>query len=248
FADTLTARELLNRGIQRAREQAGQPEVRAQMLDAIGQIHMQLGEYTAARSLFEEALATRRTVLGQDHADIGTSLANIGAARRHLGDYAGAIRFLDHALAIRRRTLGDGHPATLESVYWNAHTLHEHGDADAAWGLFDEWIAAVSARPIEITAERATQYINLGQLLLYRGDRATAARPVSQALEIPREAFGERRAALARALSVLAAAYASARRYEDAERAERQAVAMMRALHPDGHPDLANAIRGLAVA
>src|SRR5690606_14164903 len=29
---------------------------------------------------------------------------------------------------------------------------------------------------------------------------------------------------------------------------ERQAVAMMRALHPDGHPDLANAIRGLAVA
>lgn len=248
FADTLTARELLNRGIQRAREQAGQPEVRAQMLDAIGQIHMQLGEYAAARALFEEALATRRTVLGQDHADIATSLANIGAARRRLGDYAGAIRFHRQALEARRRTLGDGHPATLESVYWLAHTLHEYGDTDAAWVLFDEWIAAVSGQPIEITAERATQYINLGQLLLYRGDHGTAERFMSQALDIRRELFGERHADVARALSVLASAYSAARRYEDAERTQRQAVAMLRALHPEGHPDLADGIRGLAVA
>ena len=66
FGDTLTARALLDRGLARAAELTGQPEVRAQMLDVVGQIHTQLGDYEKARRVFEDALAIRQRVLGSD--------------------------------------------------------------------------------------------------------------------------------------------------------------------------------------
>lgn len=248
FADTLTARDLLNRGTARARELTGQPEVQAQMLDAVGRIHMQLGEFDAARAVFAEALSTRRDVLQEDHIDVATSLANIAAATRRLGDYAAAIRLQGQAIAIRRGVLGDRHPVTLETIYWQAHGLHESGATDAAWPFFDEWISGVSGQPIEVTPDRATQFLNLGQLLLYRGDHDGAERLMRQAIDIRRDIFGERHASVANALSVLAGAHFTAGRLDDAERIEREALAMLRLLYPDGHPDLADAIRGLGVA
>jgi tetratricopeptide (TPR) repeat protein len=247
FADTLTARELLNRGVARAREMAGQPEVRAQMLDAVAQIHMQLGEFESARAVFEEALESRREVLPDEHADIATSLANVAAATQRLGDHQTALPLQYQALTIRRRVLGDRHPMTLEAIYWYAYQLHESGESAAAWPYFDEWIAAVSVQPIEITPNRATQYINLGQLLVYRGDPGTGEHLLREAVDIRREILGERHADVAKALSALAGAFMASGRLEDAERTEREAVAMLRSLYPDGHPDLAGAIRGLAV-
>jgi len=59
-ADTVIAPELLQRGIARARELSGQPALEAQMLDVIGRIYAERGEYPQARSLLEDALAIDR--------------------------------------------------------------------------------------------------------------------------------------------------------------------------------------------
>ncbi|HEX6308283.1 MAG TPA: serine/threonine-protein kinase [Longimicrobiales bacterium] len=248
FADSLTARALLDRGIARAREQVGQPEVRAQMLDAVGRVHMQLGQYEPARAVFEEALAARREVLAEDHVDIATSLANVADAMSRLGDSEGAVRLREQALAIRRSSLGKLHPATLESIYWQAHDMHAAGGAAAAEPYFDEWIAAVSAQPPAMTEERATQYFNLAALLQYgRGDRESAERLMRMGLAIRREIFGDGHVSVARAQSDLSALHLDAGRLEEAEQAAREAVGILRPLYPDGHPALADAIRSLAI-
>jgi eukaryotic-like serine/threonine-protein kinase len=248
FADTLTARRLLGRGLAQARELQGRPEVRAQMLDAVGQLHMQLGEYDRARAVFDEALALRRMVLRDGHVDIGASLANVAAAAHRTGDYESALRLRREALVIRRRELGSTHSATLETLYWHAHALHESGAPEEATPFFDEWIRAVSAAPPEVTPSRATQYLNLGQMLVYRGEHARAERFLTQALQMRRILYGDRHAGVARATSTLAAMHLAAGRLDLAERLERESVTIMRALHPDGHPDLASALRNHAVA
>jgi eukaryotic-like serine/threonine-protein kinase len=248
FADTLLARDLLRRGVARAREETGQPEVRAQMLDAVGHIHVQLGEYRQARAVFEEALAARREVLRDDHADVATSFDNIAAAAQRTGDTETARQLWTRALAVRRATLGTRHRATLETQYSLANALHAAGYTDVSEPLFDEWIVAVAAQSPEVTEYRAVQFVLLAQLLSYRGEHEDALRFLTEAVEIRRQVNGERHVSVARALSVLAGAYLAAGRLDDAERAERQSVSLMRDLYPDGHPDLADAIRGLAVS
>jgi hypothetical protein len=62
--------------------------------------------------LEEQALATYRRVLGEDHPDTLSSMNNLAETRRDLGDLNGARELHEHALATRRRLLGDDHPDT----------------------------------------------------------------------------------------------------------------------------------------
>ena len=65
-----------------------------------------MGDYAAARSYYEQALAIKREVLGEKHADTANSLDNLGVATSEMGDYAAARRYHEQALAIRREVLG----------------------------------------------------------------------------------------------------------------------------------------------
>src|SRR5262249_57346261 len=49
LGDTVQARALLNRGLARAHELSGQPALQAQMLDVVGRLDAQLGEFDHAR-------------------------------------------------------------------------------------------------------------------------------------------------------------------------------------------------------
>jgi tetratricopeptide (TPR) repeat protein len=70
------------------------------------------GDYKAARSLFERALAIHEQVLGPRHPLTATSLNNLAGLLRTQGDYAAARPLLEHALAIREQALGPQHPST----------------------------------------------------------------------------------------------------------------------------------------
>ncbi|HEX5054699.1 MAG TPA: serine/threonine-protein kinase [Planctomycetota bacterium] len=65
--NTVTARTILDRGLQRLRsELADEPEVRAELLDTLGQVYVSLGLIEPARELVAESLQLREQVLHQD--------------------------------------------------------------------------------------------------------------------------------------------------------------------------------------
>ena len=72
-----TVRELIERGERHADRLADQPLVQARMLDVIGRVYHRLGDYERALVLLRQALAIRRGRLGEEHADVATSLAII---------------------------------------------------------------------------------------------------------------------------------------------------------------------------
>src|SRR5215831_15187420 len=72
LGDTVKARALLERGITRARELSGQPGLQAQMLDVVGRLETELGQFHRARPVLEEALAIRRRIDGDIHPDVAT--------------------------------------------------------------------------------------------------------------------------------------------------------------------------------
>lgn len=75
-----------------------------------------LGNLQDARELYEQALAARRRVLGDDHPKTLLSMHNLAETLKELGDLEGAHVLHDQALASRQRVLGDEHPDTRTSM------------------------------------------------------------------------------------------------------------------------------------
>jgi Tetratricopeptide repeat len=74
------------------------------------------GQHRQAVTLFEQALAGRRWVLGDEHPDSLGTMNGLGWSRRHLGDLPGARDLLKQTLDACQRVLGPDHPDTLAST------------------------------------------------------------------------------------------------------------------------------------
>ena len=245
IVDTVTAREMLARGVARARELSGQPAVEAQMLDVIGRIHAERGEYAQARTLLEEGLAIRRKVLGDNHLDVATSLINIAQVGDLTEQRAEAVTLFRRALAIRRRLLGNDDPSTTDALYELAQASHTAGDFETARPLFDEWVAAVSRQPPQVSAARASQFAFLASMRQFGGRLDEAERLARSALSINRSLYGERHHRVGSDLSMLGSILTDAGKYAEADSVLQKAVVSLRASYPDGHVELADALRNL---
>lgn len=105
--ETVTARELLDRGAERVRGQlADQPAVQGNLLRTIGKAYSELGLYERAQGLYESDLAVRRGLHGEGHPEVAESLNLLAEMANRRGDSARAEALALQALAIRERTLG----------------------------------------------------------------------------------------------------------------------------------------------
>ena len=75
--ETVTALEILEKGAERFAELEDQPQVQARLMDSIGRSYQGLGLYEEAARQLEEALETRRRVLGDDHLETAETLDNL---------------------------------------------------------------------------------------------------------------------------------------------------------------------------
>merc|ERR1719353_2616089 len=66
------------------------------------------GDYGGARRYYEESLAMKREVYGADaaHANIASTLSNLGLVCHAEGDYGGARRYHEESLAMEREVYG----------------------------------------------------------------------------------------------------------------------------------------------
>src|SRR5690606_30405401 len=101
----VTARELLERGAARLGEQgelAAHPEVRAELLHVLGQIHINLGWRAEARGMLEQALALRRQHLAPHAPALAASLTELANLHVYDGRPEAARPLYDEALAALR--------------------------------------------------------------------------------------------------------------------------------------------------
>ena len=99
--DRITARQLLDQGTRRLRtELAAEPDVQADLLEAVARIDKSLGLLEPAATLAEESLALRRGRLPGNDPAVGSSLATLGAVRFGQGRMDEAERQLAKGLSI----------------------------------------------------------------------------------------------------------------------------------------------------
>jgi serine/threonine-protein kinase len=243
LTDTVTARELLSRGLLQARELTAQPELQAQMLDVIGRLHMQLNDHVQARPLLEEALQIRRGLYGELHPDVLTSMANVATVAERAQDTERAIPLRRAVLAERRRLSGADDPKSMDALHALASTLHGAGDPAEAEPLFDEWLMRLTSHPREVAAWHADQLSAAASLSMYRGapDRAEAMH--REALRMRRALFGDQHHLVVASLVDLSALLGQTQRLEEAEPLQREAIDILRVTYPQDHSQLANALK-----
>lgn len=136
--ETVTAREILDRGTERVEvEFEDQPLIRAQLMATFGNIYTSLGLYGKAQSLLEQSLATRQQFLEQ-HPDVATGFSDLGNLFEKEGEYEKALSLYRQARDLRQELLGAEHPKTLESVSSVAWNLMRIGKYKQSKTMYEE--------------------------------------------------------------------------------------------------------------
>lgn len=243
----VTARQLLDRGTERIRDElADQPEIRARMLDVIGQAYFWLGLYDQAESLLRGALELRRVVLGQEHPLYAESLEQLSWLLRMQGRFDEAESLARDALDVRRRIHGGAHPAVVASLNGLSYVLRGRGDFDEAGMLLHEALD-IGRRVFDGPDQELAHALNgLGAVLHGQGEHDAALPYMREALAMYRQLHGDVHPDVNLALYNIGNALRHLGEPEAAEPYFRNAIDLSRQLWGDEHPLLAVDMMGLA--
>jgi serine/threonine-protein kinase len=249
LGQTITARDLLERGTSRADRLGDRPEVQARLLDAMAHAYLGLGDYARADSLAERALAANRELHGERHADVAASLATLGHVRRGQGREAEAAALFREAFALRRALHGERHDLTTGTMLELAATIQLSGNYDEAEALALQAQAARIARhgnEHESVAE-ATEALAL--VLWSSGrDLPRAEQLFREALALRERLWGDGDPRLEVVLTPLSAFLPSVRKAPEAETLARRALEIRRRVYGDEHPMVAHPLNNVARA
>lgn len=130
--DTLTARELLNRGLQKV-NRLESPVVKSEMLTILGQSYTGLGDYQTASELFKKALnLSEQSESGNFGIAYATAAYNMGTMLMLRQDFEESVPYLKKAYAIQSRELGPSDRRTIRSLARLGISLRNTGKLDSA--------------------------------------------------------------------------------------------------------------------
>ena len=234
-----TASQLLERGARRLADAwPDDHAARADLQDAIAGILIDRGDYDTAARMLREALdrddtaaatdlrlALARAEMRRGRLAVADSLLDTLARSGRSLAPAERSRFLESAAAVRYR---QGAFAQAESLMLRVMqiTRDEHGEGSAAY---------------------ASDLNNLGTYLAAQARYDEAESTYTQAASLFEGLDPTPLTELALVRHNLGDLYQSMQRGGEAIEAFREAVALRRRLHPDGHDRLADSLRGLAI-
>ena len=246
--ETITARDLLERGAARIEEElAEQPAVQAEMLEVLGRVHRNLGAHEDAEPLARRALDVRRTLYGPEHPEVIESIMTLAEVRRTQGDYDEADSLWREALTISRKALGDEHLLTAASLHGlgvlrGTYKEEQKGEAEA---YLREALAIRRKVLGENHRDVTSTLIRLASLLRQQRKFDEAEPLLREALTIRRAQYGDEHIYTANSLAMLLTVKDDV---DEAEPLYREALAIYRKqLDPD-HPSIATILFNLGRA
>jgi len=247
--DTLTAFELVAQGVARIEEElAGQPEVQADVLSAIGRVYQNLGDYERAEGLAAGALDVRRETLGPTHPDLAESLNDLGVLNHHRGQFDTAAARYREALNLRRQALAAPHEAIAATLNNLGAVYHHQGQLDSAEVYYRDALAMRRRLADADSADLSVNIANLAMVRKYKGDYETAEALLHEALAIQRSVQGDDHPSVATTLNNLGTTLFRQRKNEAAGSVLEEALSIRRAVLGPEHPLTAQSLNNFAAA
>jgi serine/threonine-protein kinase len=181
------------------------------------------GRLDEAEKLYREALAIHRKALGDGHPSVAEDLNNLGNTLHEGGRLDEAEALHREALAIDEKALGDGHPTVAIDRNNLASILVEKGRPAEAEPLYRSALAINRKVLGEHHPGVAINMTHIAEVLLAQGKPGEAVSTLEAVLAFPEEMLPAEHRARLGARSLLGACLTAMKRYEEAEKALREA-------------------------
>ncbi len=218
----------------------------AWLLDRAGLYLQARGEPDLAKPLHERAVYLARSVLGNDHPHIITSVHNLALSLQALGQHEQAHQLNEVTLTHSRRLLGEEDPATLaaaNSIAIDLRALGQHEQArqlDQDTFLNFRWVLG-DGHPFTLNSAN-----NLAWNLFELGQYEQARQLDEDTLTRRRQVLGEDHPDTLRSASHLAVDLRALGQYARARQLAEDALARFRRVLGDDHPDTVISANNLA--
>jgi len=238
--ETLTAREILDKGAGRAiGELADQPETQASLALVIGRVYQSLGLRDRALPLLQQSLALRQRLHGKSDLGVAESLLALAALDQERSEYATAEAGQRQALAILRGSLTSEDPRIGDALNDLSATLIARAKYPEAESVLRDALAIHRKAHGNAHETVAGDLSNLGSVLRKMGKFPEAEASHREALATGRRVFGPVHPKLARQVNNLAVVLKDEGRLEEAETLAREALGITHKLYGAEHPDIA---------
>jgi non-specific serine/threonine protein kinase/serine/threonine-protein kinase len=196
--ESLTVREVLDRAYAKLpSELSDQPDLRATMLETIGQVYRALGITDRASALLTEAVAMRRQPPG-NAASLARALVLRGEVAHDDGDYPAAESDYREAIAVAGTS---GPSAERINAMQNLSVLAlDRGEATEGERLARDTLAIRAEFGGSRDDEYAANLLNIGRSLRQQGELEASAKFTEEGLVLLRQLHGNRHTLVATAL------------------------------------------------
>ncbi len=244
----LTARELLQRGAASVETGlAGEPEVQADLFDAVARIEKDLGFLDPALAHAQRALTLRQAVLPPADGRIGLSRMALGEVQEARGDFEGARQSFEAALRMLVRAFGAGSVEVATARRDLSGALSEPRHRPRAVALLRQALAVFVQRLGENHVDSAKTLHELGFALEMNQQYEEAEAAYRRSAVLLERSLGPRNVRLARVQFDLAGLLDRLDRAVEARPLFERAIASQRAALGPRHPLLADSLFSYAV-
>jgi serine/threonine protein kinase/Tfp pilus assembly protein PilF len=247
LGNTITAREILDQGVQRIEAGlAEQPETQARLMNTMGHVYKELGLYGDARPLLEKSLGTLETIGAANEPEAAEVMDNLGGLLRVSGNYDEAGAVLERALALRVSARGPEHLEVAQSLNSLANLKWQIEQLDQAEQLY---LRALAIREKKLGPDHPDVAITLNNLggVRMQGGKYEGAREVfERALAIREAALGPEHPDTARSLRNLGQLMMAQGEYQQARNLSQRVLAINRKVYGPEHPSVALSLDDLA--
>jgi tetratricopeptide (TPR) repeat protein len=226
---------------------AGQADVECRMLNALAELFRNKGEYDRALPLYEECLAKRKRVLGDNHPDTLISLGNLAFLFKTKGEYDRALPLYEECLAKRKRVLGKDHPDTLISLNSLAVLFQSKGDYDHALPLLEECLAKRKRVLGEDHPSTLTSLNNLANFFYRKGEYDRALPLFEECLAKHKRVLGDGHPNTLASLNNLAGLFFSKGEYDRALPLFEECLATYKRVLGEDHPNTLTSLNNIAL-
>ena len=243
----VTARELLDHGAERIEsELADQPEIKARLLNVIGDAYVQYDLADKARPLLERALQQNTELFGRNSKEAAESLHALATLASNSDDLQRAKALYGEVLSIRERVLGPRHVATAYTSAALAATFLRLGESPAAIRASERAID-IYAHSVGPDDERTLTSMNvLAAAAFDAGDLRKARRQFAQLLPRIGRSLGPEHRNFAAVLANLAFLRMQLEEFEGVEQQFRRSLQIYERLYGPKHGSIATRWSNLA--
>ena len=234
----IKVREMLDVGAKRILNGlSDQPDVRASLLSAMGEVYFGLGDYDEAKKLLVDALTLRRKLNGNNDIEVSRIERILGSNYVGQGDYSQAEPLLQHAYALSKQWPANQATEAASSIVELALLKQKQQRLSDALALYEQAMELLSGSPNGSQAKIAEVQHGMGQIYIFQGGYDKAEQKLRAALKQYVAVYGDDYTQVASVMQNLAVVLDIEGKPQEADGYYEKAVALHRKIFGAEHPE-----------